>query len=178
MHEVFSSSFMIILSIVIIVIFHKNKGRLINISIYSSFLLISIQCFFWFKLVRFNIPSDIFTNSEFYNVREILIDFQGYLFWLAMCSLIFLSVVLAHYKRLCGDDKLKFFLLSSFQVSIFMTTVNFSFINPMFKLIFNMLYLILPLYVLHEVSKFIGKIRFGNIKRIIKLINRLEEKNK
>ena len=174
-YQIISKFSIFIIAIVAIHIFLKIKNikALEILCSCSSFLLVVTQVVLWASFDQINVPNfiSVDTLSE---INKLMLELQDYLRDLVICNLIFLSGMLGNYLKLSKNGKIFFIILSALQVAILMTAVNLKNISSDLKVIFNMLYLVIPAFILYELPKLSGKLRRKNVKRIINIIKKLE----
>ena len=174
-YQIISKFSIFIITIVAIYIFLKIKNRkaLEILCSCSSFLFVVTQMVLWASFDKVNIPNSISVDTQS-EINKLMLELQDYLRDLVLCNLIFLFVMFASYLKLSKNGKFCFFMLSALQVAMLMTAVNLKNISSDLKVIFNMLYLVIPAFILHELPKLSGKLKRKNVKRIINIIKKLE----
>lgn len=174
-YQIISKFSIFIIAIVAICIFLKIKNikALEILCSCSSFLLVVTQMVLWARFDQINVPNSISVDT-LSEINKLMFELQFYLCILVLCNLIFLSVMFASYLKLSKNGKFCFFILSALQVAMLMTAVNLKNIFSDLKVIFNMLYLVIPAFILYELPKLSGELRRKNVKRIINIIKKLE----
>lgn len=153
-----------IIFVLIVSLFHNKRKLLSYIALYSSFFLVIIQIVYWIELNSLDVKKLMLPE-----LKNELKSIQEYLRDLVICNLIFFSVLFGNYSRLIERQKFGFFIIASLQIAILMTAVSFEFIFPDLKVIFNLLYLLLPAYVLYELPNITG-LRKANKIRVKKAL--------
>ena len=173
--QIISKFSIFIIAIVAIYIFSKIKNIKALEILYScsSFLLVVTQMILWASFDKINIPNSISVDT-LSEINKLMLELQDYLRDLVLCNLIFLSVMFTSYLKLSKNGKFYFFMLSALQVAVLMTAVDLKNISSDLKVIFNMLYLVIPAVIMRELPKLSGGLRKKNVKRIINIIKKLE----
>ena len=174
-YQLISKFSVLTITIVAVFIFLKIKNRkaLEVLCLCSLFLLVFTQMVLWARFDKINVLNSISADT-LSEINKLMLEIQYYLLDLVICNLIFLSVMLANYLKLSKNGKIFFIILSALQVAMLMTAVNLKNISSDLKVIFNMLYLVIPAFILHELPKLSGKLKRKNVKRIINIIKKLE----
>ncbi|MCK3655520.1 hypothetical protein A4G19_07080 [Pasteurellaceae bacterium Macca] len=120
-----------------------------RLSLYSAIFLLLVQGYFWFKIS--NSYQYLTITKEYRDIIDSFILFITFQFILPILVLLF-SLYIKHRENDERGVMYYIIMAGSFQIALIMTASNFEILTALSKIVFNFLYLVVPGYVLLDLS--------------------------